>query len=251
MTLRKRADIILVDRGFFPSRAKACEAIEAGLVNVRGAPVKKPSDMLEEDADIEAQRPYPYVSRGGVKLAGAIEALGINPDGLSCVDIGASTGGFTDVLLRAGAARVYAVDVGQGQLDAGLALDPRVVAMEKIDARALSAKHFEAPPQLAVFDVSFISLKLVLPAVLPLLAADAVIVALIKPQFEAGRENVARGIVRDPALHETICADVRAFVEGQSWRVLDVIASSIEGGDGNREFLIGAVRGAPAFAQGS
>lgn len=250
MTLRKRADILLVERGFFASRAKAREAIEAGLVSIGGNALKKSSDMLAEDADIVAMRPYPYVSRGGVKLAAALESFGINPSGLRCLDIGASTGGFTDVLLRAGAAHVHAVDVGRGQMDAGIALDGRVTVMEKTDARALTSDHFDAPPGLAVFDVSFISLTLVLPPVLPLLAPDSAFVALIKPQFEAGRENLAKGFVRDPVLHEQICVSIREFVAAAGWRVMGVIASPILGGDGNREFLLGAVRGAPDFCKG-
>ncbi len=249
MTLRKRADILLVERGYFVSRAKAREAIEAGLVAAGGVVVRKPSDILSEDADIVAERPYPYVSRGGVKLAAALETFRIDPAGLVCLDIGASTGGFTDVLLRGGASHVYAVDVGHGQLDAGIALDERITPMEKTDARTLAPAHFTQIPQLAVFDVSFISLRLVLPSVLRLLAQDAACVALIKPQFEAGRENIAKGIVRDPALHEQICTQMRAFVEELGWRVLDIVVSPIEGGDGNREFLIGATRGSPEFVR--
>ncbi|MGE3246478.1 MAG: TlyA family RNA methyltransferase [Beijerinckiaceae bacterium] len=246
--LRKRADIVLVDRGFFPSRAKAREAIEAGLVSAKGAQVRKSSEMIEEDAEIVAEKPYPWVSRGGVKLAAALAEFGIVPAGRDCVDIGSSTGGFTHVLLESGASRVYAVDVGQGQFSPALAGDPRVTLLEKTDARNLTEEQFAMPPQLAVFDVSFISLKLVLPAVLPLLAADAAMVALIKPQFEAGREKVAKGVVRDASVHHDVCETIRTCVEAEGWRVAGLVPSPIEGGDGNREFLIGAMRGAPLLA---
>ncbi|MCC2096572.1 MAG: TlyA family RNA methyltransferase [Hyphomicrobiales bacterium] len=246
---RKRADIVLVERGFFPSRAKAREAIEAGLVLVDGAVLRKPAELVAADADIAAEKPYPWVSRGGVKLAAALDAFRIDPAGQVCVDIGASTGGFCHVLLERGAGWVYGVDVGQGQLDPRLAGREGLVSMEQCDARTLTAERFLAPPHLAVFDVSFISLKLVFPAVLPLLAEDAAIVALIKPQFEAGREHVAKGVVRDPAMHEAVCADIRAFLEAAGWRVAGLMPSPIEGGDGNREFLIAAMRGVPAFVQ--
>ena len=247
--LRKRADIVLVDRGFFPSRAKAREAIEAGLVVANGAVLKKPAEMVEEDAEIEADRPYPWVSRGGVKLAVALETFRIDPSGLTCADIGVSTGGFSDVLLSRGAAWVYGVDVGTGQLDPKLATRKELIAMEQFDARALSAANFSEPPQLCVIDVSFISLKLILPVVLPLLADNAALIALIKPQFEAGRERVGKGVVRNAAVHEDVCADISSFIEAAGWRARGLIPSPIEGGDGNREFLIAAVRGAPSFVQ--
>ena len=245
---RKRADIVLVEQGYYPSRAKAREAIEAALVTVDGAVLSKPSAPIRADAAIDAQKPYPWVSRGGVKLAAALDAFGIEPAGLTCVDIGASTGGFSHVLLERGAAQVYAVDVGQGQLDPSLASNERLVGMEKCDARSLTAGHFRQPPGLAVFDVSFISLKLVFPCVLPLLAANAAVVALIKPQFEAGRDRVAKGIVRDPAVHEEICKDISSVLCDAGWLINGTIASPIEGGDGNKEFLIGAARGSGLLA---
>ncbi len=247
--LRKRADIVLVDRGFFPSRAKAREAIEAGLVLVDGKVLRKPAEIIEEDADIAAEKPYPWVSRGGVKLAAALDAFSIDPAGLVCVDIGASSGGFTHVLLERGAAWVYGVDVGQGQLDPRLSGREGLVSMEQCDARSLTAESFRAPPQLAVFDVSFISLKLVFPTVLLLLEDDAALVALIKPQFEAGRDNAAKGVVRDPAMHDAVCADICSFLEAAGWRVAGLMPSPIEGGDGNREFLITAMRGAPTLVK--
>lgn len=242
MTGRKRIDVVLAERGLFASRAKAREAIEAGLVQVDGRLVRKPSEDVPDDADIRAQAPYPWVSRGGVKLEGALDLFAVDPAGLVCLDLGASTGGFTQVLLARGARHVYAVDVGHGQLHALVAADPRVTSMEKTDARDLTAAHFANAPQLVVSDVSFISLKLVLPNALSLAAPGARLIALIKPQFEAGPERTSKGIVRDPRVHAQICADIQAFVEGLGWRVHGIIPSPIEGGDGNREFLICAQR---------
>ena len=240
----QRADIALVERGFFESRAKARAAIEAGLVRANGAALRKPADRIAPDAAIEASSPHPYVSRGGLKLAAALTAFGFDPAGETCLDLGASTGGFTDVLLRRGAAKVYAIDVGHDQLHASLRGDPRVVSMEGLDSRALGAGLFDAPPRLVVCDVSFISLKLALPRALSLAAPDAWLAALVKPQFEAGRGRVNKGVVRDAAVHAEVCEDIRAFVAGLGWRVLGVVPSPVEGGDGNREFLLGAARGA-------
>lgn len=244
--MSRRADITLVERGFFESRARARAAIEAGLVAVDGVTLKKPADPVGEGARIEARAPFPWVSRGGVKLHAALAAFRLEPRGKLALDIGASTGGFTDVLLDAGAARVYAVDVGRGQLHERLRGDPRVVSMEGRDARALVASDFEAPPQFLVCDASFISLKLVLPASLSLAHENAALIALIKPQFEAGPARVRKGVVRDEAVHAEVCRDIGGFVEGLGWRVCGLSASPIEGGDGNREFLLGATRGAPA-----
>jgi len=248
---RNRADIVLVARGYYPSRAKAREAIEASLVKVDGAVLAKPSALIGEAAQIEARQPYPWVSRGGVKLTAALDTFGIDPAGLTCLDIGASTGGFSHVLLESGAALVYAVDVGRGQLSPQLANREKLVSMEQCDARALTAEDFREPPDLAVFDVSFISLRLVFPNVLPLLADDAAIAALIKPQFEAGRERVAKGVVRDEATHHAVCNSIRTFLEAEGWRVTALVPSPIEGGEGNRGLLIGALRGNPAFAGGA
>ena len=240
--MRQRADLVLVERGFFESRAKARAAIEAGLVIVNGLALRKPADGIAPEATIEASAPHPYVSRGGLKLAAALEAFGFDAREKIALDLGASTGGFTDVLLRAGAAKVYAIDVGHDQLHKSLRENPRIVSMEGVDARQLKAEMFDAPPQLVVCDVSFISLKLVLPHALALASATASLATLIKPQFEAGRARVKKGVVRDVAIHEEICADIRAFVTALGWRVQDIIASPIEGGDGNREFLLGATR---------
>ncbi|HEX8166269.1 MAG TPA: TlyA family RNA methyltransferase [Beijerinckiaceae bacterium] len=240
---RRRADILLVERGLFESRAKAQEAIAAGLVSAEGSPVSKASDRLPADAAIIAEAPHPWVSRAGVKLAAGLDAFAIDPAGCVCLDLGASTGGFTDVLLARGAQRVYAVDVGHGQLHPRLARDARVKSLEGTDARHLTRALVPEPVGLAVADVSFISLRLVLPPVLPLLAPDATLVALVKPQFEAGRAFVKKGVVRDEAVHRTVCRETAAFVEALGFKILGLVPSPILGGDGNREFLIGARRG--------
>ena len=237
---RQRADLVLVARGLFESRAKAQEAIAAGLVKVEGLTQRKASELVAPEARIEAAPAYPYVSRGGVKLEHGLAAFGFDPAGKICLDVGASTGGFTDVLLRRGAAKVYSVDVGHRQLHATIAARREVVALEGTDARSLTASMFAAPPQLIVCDVSFISLKRVLPHVLSLAAADAALVALIKPQFEAGPGDLKKGILRDAARREEICREIARFVESLGWNVVGLVASPIEGGDGNREFLIGA-----------
>jgi 23S rRNA (cytidine1920-2'-O)/16S rRNA (cytidine1409-2'-O)-methyltransferase len=243
MTRRRRADQVLVERGFFESRAKAQAAIAAGLVVVGGQPVRKASDLLDPAAEVVAEAPHPYVSRGGVKLVAALDAFGIDPAGRICLDVGASTGGFTDVLLRRGATKVYSVDVGHGQLHPSLLADARVVSLERTDIRRLEEPSLVAAIDLAVIDVSFISLKLVLPAVTAFMSDAAELVALIKPQFEAGREHVAKGVVRDEATHRAVCAEIDASLREQGFEVLGTIPSPILGGDGNREFLIGAKRG--------
>lgn len=238
---RQRADRLLVEAGHFESRARAQAAIEAGLVRADGVVVRRSSDMIARGAAIVAEAPHPYVSRGGLKLAAALDAFGIDPAGRTCLDIGASTGGFTDVLLRRGAGFVHAVDVGRFQLHPSLAADPRVAAREATDARSLTP--FSEPPSLLVIDVSFISLRLVLPPLVPLLAPGAALAALIKPQFEAGREHVGRGgLVRDEAVQDAVCAAIRDLVASLGFTVRGLIPSPVEGGDGNREFLIGAVR---------
>ena len=240
---RRRADRALVERGFFDSRAKAQAAIAAGLVTADGVVVRKASDPLDDAAAIRTVPPYPWVSRGGVKLAAALDAFAIDSSGRVCLDLGASTGGFTHVLLDRGAARVYAADVGHGQLHPTIAADPRVVGLEGVDARCLDAASVPEPIDLLVADVSFISLKLVLPPVLPLLAPAAALVALVKPQFEAGPAHVRKGIVRDAAVREMVCNDAIAFVTARGFTVVGVLPSPIAGGDGNREFLLGARRG--------
>ncbi len=239
-TPRRRADLLLVERGLFDSRAKAQAAITAGLVSANGVTVRKASEEIATDAAIEATPAYPYVSRGGVKLAAALDHFGFDPQGRVCLDVGASTGGFTEVLLERGAARVYAVDVGRGQLHQSLRARPEVASLEATDIRNLAPGHFDPPPDLVTIDASFISLKQVLPAALALVHPPAQLVALIKPQFEAGRDAIKKGIVRDSAVHQAVCDDIVAFVTSLGWRVAGMIPSPIAGGDGNAEFLLGA-----------
>jgi 23S rRNA (cytidine1920-2'-O)/16S rRNA (cytidine1409-2'-O)-methyltransferase len=237
---RLRIDRLLVERGLFDSRAKAQAAIEAGLVHAGGALVRKASEEIAVDAALRASPAHPYVSRGGVKLAVALDYFGFDPRGRICLDAGASTGGFTQVLLARGAQRVTAVDVGRGQLHASLRAHPEVLSLEETDIRKLSPARLGAAPDLVVIDVSFISLKLVLPAALALAKAPAQLVVLIKPQFEAGRAALKKGVVRDRAIHAAVCTDIADFVASLGWRVLGVIPSPIQGGDGNAEFLLGA-----------
>jgi len=234
---------MLVERGLFASRSRAQEAIAAGLVTADGEPVRKASEMLPEGAAILAEKPHPYVSRGGVKLVAALDGFGIDPKGRFCLDVGASTGGFTDVLLARGAARVYAVDVGHGQLHPRIRGNPRVVSLEGTDARALDRTLVPEPIGVLVADVSFISLRLILPAAVALLAPAAAMALLIKPQFEAGRAHVRKGIVRDEAVRRSVCAGMSDFVAALGFEVLGLLPSPIEGGEGNREFLLGARRG--------
>lgn len=248
MSPRLRADRLLVERGLFESRAKAQAAIAAGLVAADGVPVGKPSDTLSVDAVIAAAPAHPYVSRGALKLAAALDAGAIDPAGRVCLDVGASTGGFTDLLLARGAAQVYAVDVGRDQLHPRLRADPRVVACEATDIRALTPDAFDTAPSLVVIDVSFIPLALVLPAALALAAPACDLVVLIKPQFEAGREHLKKGIVRDPAVHDAVCESAAARVRALACQVRTLLPSPIAGGDGNREFLLVARRGAPPGA---
>jgi 23S rRNA (cytidine1920-2'-O)/16S rRNA (cytidine1409-2'-O)-methyltransferase len=236
-----RADTLLVERGFFESRAKARAAIEAGLVRADGQVVAKPAANLAPDARIEASAPHPWVSRAGLKLVAGLDAFGFDPAGQTCLDIGASTGGFTQVLLSRRAVKVFAVDVGHGQLHAILRDEPRVVSLEGVDARRLDTTTITPAPQMIVCDASFISLTLILSPVLALAAPGAALVALIKPQFEAGRGRVKKGVVRDAAVHEEVCETARRHIETLGWRVLGVVPSPIDGGDGNREFLLGAV----------
>lgn len=237
-----RIDVALVERGLFASRAKAREAIEAGLVSIDGRPVAKPSEPVASEARIDASAPYEWVSRGGVKLEAALDAFAIDPQDLACLDIGASTGGFAHVLLSRGAKCVTCVDVGTGQLHPSIAANPRVKSMEQTDARKLAPSDLPASPALIVADVSFISLDRILPHVLTLAAPRARLVALIKPQFEAGPEHVKKGVVRDAATHEAVCARIEQLVADCGWRRIGLIPSPIAGGDGNREFLIGAER---------
>jgi len=243
MSPRQRADRLLVARGLFESRARAQAAIAAGLVTADGVPVRKASDEISVAAAIAAEPEHPYVSRGGVKLAGALDRFGLDVNGRVCLDVGASTGGFTEVLLNRGARRVYAVDVGRDQLHPRLPGRGNVVAFEATDVRKLDPARFSRIPDFATVDVSFISLKLVLPAIGRLVADRATLVALIKPQFEAGRGAAKNGIVRDAALRAAICADIKEFLVSLGWNAGAVMPSPIPGGEGNQEFFIEAQRG--------
>jgi 23S rRNA (cytidine1920-2'-O)/16S rRNA (cytidine1409-2'-O)-methyltransferase len=242
-TPRKRADIVLVERGVFESRARARAAIEAGLVIADDKQVTKPSETIAADAVLQAQPAHPFVSRGGVKLTGALERYPIDIEGHICLDVGASTGGFTEVLLASGAALVFSVDVGREQLHASLRGHPKIVAMEETDIRSFEGKRLPMRPDIVVIDVSFISLKAVLPVALSLAAAPMQLLALIKPQFEAPRKHSKGGIIRDAMVHQQVCDDIAAFAAAQGCTGIEVFPSSITGGDGNVEFFIGARRG--------
>jgi 23S rRNA (cytidine1920-2'-O)/16S rRNA (cytidine1409-2'-O)-methyltransferase len=242
---KQRADLLLVALGLAESRARAQALILAGKVFSDTKRVEKAGDLLADGAPLEVRgQDHPWVSRGGLKLAHALAHFGLNPEGRVCLDLGASTGGFTDVLLQHGAARVYAVDVGHGQLAWKLRQDPRVVVLEKTNARYLDASAIPEPIGALVCDASFIGLRTILPAPLALCAPGAFTVALIKPQFEAGPGQVGKGgVVRDPALHRGICAmitDWWAALPG--WQVLGITESPITGPEGNKEFLIAARR---------
>ena len=243
MVERKRADLVLVERGLFESRARAQAAIEAGGVIANGKKVSKPSEIISGDAEIDAEPAHPWVSRGGVKLNGALEQYPIDIEDHVCIDVGASTGGFTEVLLNNGASLVYAIDVGRGQLHESLHGHPKIVSMEETDIRSLAGRRLEIRPNVVVIDVSFISLKHVLPVVLPIAASPMYLLALIKPQFEADRSHSKKGIIRDEAVHRAVCEDIAAFVESVGCTNIKVFPSSITGGDGNAEFFIGARRG--------
>ena len=240
---RKRADVLLVERGLFESRARARAAIEAGFVIASGKQVMKASEMVAGNAEIAAQPAHPWVSRGGVKLAGALEHYPVEVEGHVCLDVGASTGGFTEVLLANGASVVFAIDVGHGQLHLSLQNHPRIVSMEETDIRKYEGKRLPARPDIVVIDVSFISLKAVLPVALSLAAAPMHLLALIKPQFEADRKHSKRGIIKDASVHQQVCDDIAAFAASLGCTDIQVFPSSIAGGDGNIEFFIGARRG--------
>lgn len=242
---KERADKLLVDRGLVETRAKAQALILAGLVYSGTQRIEKAGQTLAEDAPLALKgQDHPWVSRGGQKLAHGLHHFGLDAAGWVAADIGASTGGFTDVLLGAGAAKVYAVDVGHGQLAWKLRTDPRVVVLEKTNARHLSAAQIPEPLDAVVCDASFIGLETVLPAALALTKPQAWLVALIKPQFEVGRENVGKGgVVRDPALHEAVCRRIETWLGAQpGWAVLGIVESPILGPEGNKEFLIAAQR---------
>lgn len=242
MEQRVRADLLLVERGLFESRARAQSAIAAGLVKANGALVTKPSATLPADAAIDATPEHPYVSRGALKLGAALDHFKIDVKDRVCLDIGASTGGFTDLLLKRGAKHVYAIDVGRDQLHPSLRDDPRITSRESCDARTLMRQDFADAPWLIAIDVSFISLSLILPAVLPLAADNAYLVALIKPQFEVGPAALKKGIVKDDAAREECVKRIEALVVSLGWQVRGVIDSPIAGGDGNIEYLIAAER---------
>ncbi len=211
-------------------------------MRANGRVVNKASEPIAADAELHAEALYPWVSRGGVKLAAAIAAFSFDPRARICLDVGSSTGGFTDVLLSQDAAHVFAVDVGRGQLHARLRQDPRITLHEATDARTLMPSSFPRPIDMITCDVSFISLKLVLPAVLPLAVAGAYLIALIKPQFEVGPAHVVKGIVKDEGMRTQACEAISTLLQEAGWRIAGLIASPIEGGDGNREFLVGACR---------
>jgi 23S rRNA (cytidine1920-2'-O)/16S rRNA (cytidine1409-2'-O)-methyltransferase len=235
---KERADALLVARGLADSREQAKRLILAGEVRSGDRMIDKPSVQLPADAPLEVREKLKYVGRGGLKIEGALDAFGIDPAGWVCLDVGASTGGFTDCLLQRGAARVHAVDVGTNQLVWKLRSDPRVVVKEKFNARYMTEADLGERVKLAVMDVSFISLTKVLPAVFSVLEEGGMVVPLIKPQFELDRDDIGKGgIVRDPALHERAVEKIRRFVEesGREWR--GVIESPITGTDGNKEFL--------------
>jgi 23S rRNA (cytidine1920-2'-O)/16S rRNA (cytidine1409-2'-O)-methyltransferase len=240
MAPRIRIDRLLVERGLFESRAKAQAAIAAGRVTANEVTVAKPSDEVSADAILRAEPAHPYASRGGVKLAAALDHFRFDPLDRVCLDVGASTGGFTEVLLARGARRVYALDVGCDQLHPRLRARPEIISIEGTDIRRLDPGRLGEPPDFITVDVSFISLKLVLPAALRLAATPAQLLALIKPQFETGRANAKKGIVRDPLVHTAVCDDLTSFVASLGWQVAGVGASPIAGSEGNREFFIGA-----------
>lgn len=242
---KQRVDVMLVERGLVESRSKAQALIMAGLVYAGTARVAKAGDTFPEDAQLSVKgQEHPWVSRGGMKLAHGLAHFGLDPAGRIGLDVGASTGGFTDVLLTGGAEKVYAVDVGHGQLAWKLRSDPRVVVLEKTNARHLTAAVIPEPIGVLVCDASFIGLQTVLPAGLALCVPGAFAVALIKPQFEAGAAQVGKGgVVRDTAVHEQVCARIESWFAGlPGWRVLGITPSPIKGPEGNVEFLIGAVK---------
>jgi 23S rRNA (cytidine1920-2'-O)/16S rRNA (cytidine1409-2'-O)-methyltransferase len=242
----RRLDQLLVERGLAESRTRAQALILAGLVYSETRRLDKAGLLLPADAPLAVKRrDHPWVSRGGIKLAHGLDQFAIDPTGLICVDVGASTGGFTDVLLSRGAARVYAVDVGRGQFAWSLRNDPRVVVLERTNARDLTRGHVPDPVDLVVCDVSFIGLETALPAALALTADRAWLVALIKPQFEAGRDRVGKGgVVRDEVVRQEVCDRISGWLAAQpGWRVLGVIESPITGPEGNVEYLIAARRG--------
>jgi len=241
--VKTRLDKVLVDRGLAETRTKALALIMAGQVLVDGKAVTKAGTPVLVGSDISLKPHSEFVGRGALKLEAALDAFTIDVRGKTAIDVGSSTGGFTEVLLKRGARRVYAVDVGHGQLHWRLRNDPRVMCREGVNARMITREHVPEPCDVAVFDVSFISLRLVIPPVLALLKEQASLVALVKPQFEAGRNQVGRGgIVRDPAVHESVVADMLGFFQDLELIPSGVIPSPVKGARGNQEYLIHAVR---------
>lgn len=242
---KSRVDQLLVERGLAESRTRAQALVLAGTVFSGETKIAKPGQALPGDAPLEVRgRDHPWVSRGGIKLAHAIDHFGLDPAGVTAMDIGSSTGGFTDVLLSKGAAHVFAVDSGTNQLAWKLRQDPRVTVLEQTSARLLTPELIDRPCSLVVCDASFISLAKVLEVPLKLAAPQCRLVALIKPQFEVGRSEVGKGgVVRDPALHARVCDEVRGWLEGLGWQVQGIVESPIKGPEGNVEFLISGQRG--------
>jgi len=242
-----RADQLLVDRGLVESRSRAQALILAGLVFAGERKIEKAGQPIKPDVAIEVRgRDHPWVSRGGIKLAHGLAHFGWSPEGAVAIDVGSSTGGFTDVLLTGGAVRVYAVDSGTNQLAWKLRSDPRVIVHEQTNARFLTAEHIPESVDIIVCDASFISLSKVLAAALDFARPGARLVALIKPQFEAGRDEVGKGgVVRDAAVHQRVCEEVTSWISSRGWSVEGVTASPITGPEGNIEFLIGATKGEP------
>ncbi|NPU85589.1 MAG: TlyA family RNA methyltransferase [Syntrophaceae bacterium] len=245
---RVRLDALLVERGFCTSRERARALILAGAVLVEEMPTDKPGSFLSPDAVVRLRTAdHPYVSRGGVKLQGALETFSLSVRDMICLDVGASTGGFTDCLLQAGARKVYALDVGYGQLAWKLRQDPRVVPVERTNIRLYNGGDLEGPVDLITIDASFISLKLVIPAALRWLKPGGILLALIKPQFEAGRERVGKGgVIRDPVTHREVVEETERFCRGEGLAVRGTCESSLPGPAGNREFFILAAAPPPA-----
>ena len=241
---KQRADQLLVDRGLAESRTRAQALILAGLAFVGDRKIDKAGQQLADDADVSVKgRDHPWVSRGGIKLDHALSHLGWDVAGAVAIDVGSSTGGFTDVMLSRGVVRVYAVDSGTNQLAWKLRQDERVIVHEQTSARILTPTHIPEPVDLIVCDASFIALSKVLPVPMSFAKPGARMVALIKPQFEAERHEVGKkGVIRDAAVHARVCAEVRAWLEGEGWQVLDLVESPITGPEGNVEFLIAATR---------
>ena len=239
MKHKERLDVLLVEKGLCESRSRAQSVIMSGEVYVNGQKSDKPGTPTDVEAEIEIRgNACPYVSRGGLKLEKALRDFGVDPTGLTCLDSGASTGGFTDCLLQNGAKQVFAIDVGYGQLAWSIRTDPRVVCMERTNIRYVTPEQLGTPVQLAVIDVSFISLRIVLPAVKALLSADGQIICLIKPQFEAGKENVGKkGVVRDPAVHQAVLNSFLQLADELQMTVCNLTFSPVKGPEGNIEFL--------------